>query len=72
MLKLAGIALIAAGTAGLWFGGVPYRTKETVVKIGAFEANAEVDRQLQIPRPVSGGAIGLGTLLLLVPRGRKK
>ena len=71
MLKLIGVLLVGAGTAGLWFGGVPYRTRETVVKIGSFEANAEVDRQVQIPRPVSAGLIGAGVLMLVVPRRRK-
>lgn len=72
MLKLVGIVLIAAGVAGFWFGGIPYKQKETVVKIGTLEANATFDKTLEIPRPVSAGLIGLGVVFLLIPSGKKR
>lgn len=72
MNKLIGLILVAAGTAGLWFGGIPYKSNETVVKIGPLEAKAELDKNFEIPKPVSAGAIGLGVVLLLIPGGRKK
>lgn len=72
MNKILGIVLVAAGTAALWFGGIPYRTNETVVKLGPLEAKADVDRTLEIPKPISAGLNGLGVVLLLVPGSRKK
>ncbi|MFZ5438913.1 MAG: hypothetical protein ACOZQL_02835 [Myxococcota bacterium] len=71
MNKLLGLILVAAGTAGLWFGGIPYKSNETVVKLGPIEAKAELDKNFEIPRPVSAGAIGVGVVLLLIP-GRRK
>lgn len=72
MNKLLGVVLIAAGVAALWFGGVPYKTNETVVKLGPIEAKAEMDKTLEIPKPVSAGLVGVGVVLLLLPGGRKK
>lgn len=72
MNKLIGIVLVAAGTAALWFGGIPYKSTETVVKLGPLEAKAELDKNWEIPKPVSAGVIGLGVVFLLVPGGRKK
>lgn len=72
MNKLLGVILVAAGVAALWFGGVPYKTNETVVKLGPIEAKAEMDKTLEIPKPVSAGLAGVGVVLLLLPGGRKK
>ena len=71
MLKLLGMLLNAAGVAALWFGGVPYTTKDTLVEIGPVKAEATVKRKVEIPPEVGAGAVGLGTVLLLIP-GRKK
>ena len=70
-IKLIGIALVAVGTAGLWFGGIPYRTNDTIVKLGPLEAKADVDRTLDIPKPVSAGLNGVGVVLLLVAGKRR-
>lgn len=72
MNKLLGLILVAAGTAGLWFGGIPYKSNETIVKLGPLEAKADLDKTLDIPKPVSAGAIGLGAILLLIPGGKRK
>lgn len=72
MNKLLGVILIACGVAALWFGGVPYKSNETVVKLGPLEAKAELDKTLEIPKPVSAGLVGVGVLLLLVPGSKKK
>ena len=72
MNRLLGIILIALGTAGLWFGGVPYKSNETVLKLGPLEAKAELDKVAEIPKPVSGVLIAVGTVLLLIPGRRKK
>ncbi len=67
---LAGMVLIAAGTAGFWFGAVPFKHEEEVVKLGAVRIKGEVD-DVKVPKPVSAGAIAAGTLLMLIG-GRKK
>lgn len=72
MRKLLGVVLNAAGVAALWFGGIPYTSKETVVKLGPLEAEAELHKKVEIPQPVGAGLVGAGTLLLLLPSGRKK
>lgn len=72
MNRLLGVILIGLGTAGLWFGGVPYKSNETVLKLGAFEAKAELDKVAEIPKPVAGTSIAIGTVLLLIPGRRKK
>jgi hypothetical protein len=72
MNKLLGVVLVAAGTLGLWFGGIPYKTNETIVKLGPLEAKADLDKTLEIPKPVSGGLVGIGVVLLLIPSGKRK
>lgn len=72
MRKLVAVLLNAAGVAALWFGGIPYTSKETVVKLGPLEAEAELKRKVDIPQPVGAGLVGVGTVLLLLPSSRKK
>ena len=72
MNKLLGVILVALGTAALWFGGVPYKSNETVLKLGPLEAKAELDKVAEIPKPVGGGLIAVGVVLLVLPGGRKK
>lgn len=69
MLKILGVLLNVAGVAGLWFGGIPYKTRETVIDLGPIKTEAEVDRKLVIPPPYSAGAVGVGTLFLLLGGG---
>lgn len=72
MNKLLGVILIGLGTAALWFGGVPYKSNETVFKLGALEAKAELDKTAEIPKPVAGTLVAVGVVLLLIPGRRKK
>lgn len=71
MLKVFGILCNAAGVASLYFGGIPYTTKDTILELGPVKAEAQVKRKLEIPPEVSAGVVGLGTVLLLLPRGKK-
>jgi hypothetical protein len=70
MPKLLGLILNVAGVASLYFGGVPYTTKDTVVQLGPLKAEANFKRKLEIPPEVGAGAVALGTVLLLLPRRR--
>jgi hypothetical protein len=72
MNKLLGVLLIATGVASLWFGGIPYTTRETIVKLGPLESKMDRETVLEIPKPVSAGLVGFGVLLLLLPSGKKK
>lgn len=72
MNKLIGLVLVALGVAALWFGGIPYKSNETVLKLGPLEAKAELDKTAEIPKPVGAGLVGAGVLLLLIPGRRKK
>ena len=64
-MRIAGLVLNVLGVLSLWFGGVPYRTRETVLDIGPLKATTEVDKRADIPPPVGAGLVGAGTALLL-------
>ena len=53
MNKLLGVILVALGVAALWFGGIPYKSNETVLKLGPLEAKAELDKTAEIPKSFS-------------------
>lgn len=71
MLKIAGIICNVLGVLALWFGGVPYKSRETVVQIGVLKADVEVDKRVDIPPQAGAGAVAVGTVLLLIP-GRRR
>jgi TRAP-type C4-dicarboxylate transport system permease small subunit len=66
-VKIAAIALIAAGILGLVYGGFSY-TKEThEAKIGSLELSVQDKETVDIPIWAGVGAIVIGGILLLVP-----
>ena len=66
-LKMAGIALIAAGILGLVYGSFSY-TKETHdLKIGSLELSMKDKETVNVPVWAGAGAIVIGGVLLLVP-----
>lgn len=70
-VKLAGIALIVAGTLGLVYGGFSY-TKEThEAKLGPIELAMDEKETVSVPVWASVGAIAIGGVLLLAG-GRKR
>jgi hypothetical protein len=65
-LKIAALALIAAGILGLMYGGFTY-TKEThETKIGPIEMAVKEKETVNVPVWAGVGAIVLGAGLLLV------
>lgn len=56
---ILGALLIVAGLAGLIFGGIPYQSKETVIDVGAVQAQVETDERLDIP-PVAAAILLVG------------
>ena len=67
-VKIAAIALIAAGILGLAYGSFSY-TKEThEAKIGSLELSVKDKQTVNVPVWVGVGAIVIGGILLLVPK----
>jgi hypothetical protein len=66
---IIGLILVAAGVAGFWFGALPFKHEEEVVKLGGLRIKGQVD-EVEIPKAVSAGAVALGAVFLVL--GRKK
>ena len=67
-VKVLGIALLAAGTLALVYGGFTY-TKEThETRIGPLELVVKDQARVDIPVWAGVGAIAVGAVLLLLPR----
>lgn len=69
-MKIAGMALVVLGFAGLVFGGLPYQHTENVAQIGDFKMQVSEKKQLALPPFVSGAAILVGAVLFFAG-GRK-
>jgi len=63
-VKLLAIALLIVGAVSLVWGGIPYKSQETVVRLGDFKATATEQKTLPLPRPIGGVAVALGAFLL--------
>ena len=72
MIRILGIVLILAGALGLAYREIPYTHREKVLQVGPIEATAEKQETLPVPPWASGGALGLGIVLLVAGGGRKK
>jgi len=70
--KLIGIILIVAGCLGLAYGGFTYTKETTGVKLGPIELKVQEKETVNVPLIVSGGAVAIGVVLLVVGIGRKK
>ena len=69
-MKIAGIALVLLGFAGLLFGRVPYQSTENVAEIGGLKMQVTEKKHLALPPFVSGAAILVGAVLFFAG-GRK-
>jgi hypothetical protein len=69
-VKLAAIALIAAGVLALVYGGFTYTRESHEAKIGPFEMTVKDKETVNIPVWVGVGAIVAGAGLLLSPKAR--
>jgi hypothetical protein len=63
---VTGIVLIAAGTLLVAFRGIPYTSREVILKVGALNATAETEKTKQVPPIVTGSIIAGGILLVIV------
>ena len=64
-LKIAGIALIAAGILGLVYGGFSYTSATHETKLGPIEFSVKEKQKVNIPVWGGVGAIVIGGALLL-------
>jgi hypothetical protein len=65
MNKIFGMILIAAGLAGLVWGGFTYTTREKVIDIGPIHASRDETHTVPLP-PIAGGLALVGGIVLLV------
>jgi hypothetical protein len=65
-MRIAGLVLNLLGVLSLWFGGVPYKQRETLIDIGPLKATTEVEKKAEIPQPVGAGLVGVGSTLLVL------
>jgi multidrug transporter EmrE-like cation transporter len=69
-VKIVGIVLIIAGAVALAYGGFSY-TKEThQAEIGPLHLSVQEKDQVNIPQWAGIGAIVLGVVLLVLPKGK--
>lgn len=68
--RIIAIALLAAGTLGLLYGGFSYTKDTTAVKLGPIELSVKEKETVNVPAWAGVGAIVVGGLLLLL--GGKK
>ncbi len=69
-VKIAALALIAAGILGLMYGGFTYTKATHEAKIGPFDMAVKEKETVNVPVWAGVGAVVLGAGLLLVG-GRK-
>ncbi len=68
VVKIVGIALIAAGILGLMYGGFTYTTETHEAKIGPIELSVKDKETVNVPIWAGVAAIVVGGLLLVVPK----
>jgi len=69
-VKLVGVVLIAAGLAGLLYGGFSFTRETHEIKLGPIELSVKEKQAVNIPVWAGVGAIVIGVGLLLI--GGKK
>lgn len=69
-VKLVGVVLIAAGLAGLLYGGFSFTRETHEIKLGPIELSVKEKQAVNIPMWAGVGAIVIGAGLLLI--GGKK
>jgi drug/metabolite transporter (DMT)-like permease len=69
-MKIVGIVLIVAGAVALAYGGFSY-TKETHnAEIGPIKLSVKEKEQVNVPQWAGIGAIVLGVVFLVLPKGK--
>lgn len=58
-IVIIGAIVTLLGVAGLFLGGVPYDSQETVLDVGPLQAQVETERRWEIP-PVAAAVLLVG------------
>jgi hypothetical protein len=66
IMKLAGLALVLLGLAGLIWQGITYSTQETVVELGPLAVKQETKKRIHLPPVASGAALAAGVALVAI------
>lgn len=69
-IKLIATLLVAAGLLALTYRGFDYPKSEHDAKLGSLEFAVKSEGRTNIPEWAGVAAVVLGTLLLLVPKGK--
>jgi hypothetical protein len=69
--SIVGLALIALGLVALFYQGIPYTSRETVLDIGPIHATADQEKTFSLP-PVLGILAVVGGAAMLVTDARRK
>ncbi|MGH8822070.1 MAG: hypothetical protein ACREWJ_12355 [Rhodoferax sp.] len=64
--RIAGIVLIVAGVAGFLLGSFSFNQDTTAAKLGPLQLTLKEKKTVDIPRWLSGGAIVLGAIVLVL------
>ena len=67
-VKIAAVALIAAGILGLVYGSFSYTTETHEAKIGPLELSVKDKETVNVPVWAGVAAVAIGGILLLVPK----
>jgi len=65
--RMVAIVLIAAGAAGLAYGGFTYTRDSSTTKLGPIELTVKDERHVNVPVWAGLAAIAIGAGLLLAP-----
>ena len=70
-MKIVGVALVMLGIAALFYGGIGYDRRTTILDVGGIKATATEHKTLPIAPAVGVVALVGGIVLLVVPRSRR-
>lgn len=71
VIRIIGVLLIVAGTAGLIHGGFSFTKQTHQAELGPLELEVEEKETVAVPTWAGAGAIGVGVILLLAG-GRRR
>ena len=71
-LSLAGVVLIVLGLVALFYQGIPYTSRETIIDIGPVQATADREKTLSLPPVLGILAVAGGAAMLLFDARRKR
>jgi hypothetical protein len=65
-IAIAGALLVIFGIVALAYQGLTYTTRDTVIDLGPIKATADRQHTIALPPVLSGGAVAVGVVLLIV------